>query len=109
MFQADAARFVRASPRIVAPSTVYTTQGVGGDSWKVAVWREPHDGSGQYLIAVDTAAGKERDRSVILVIDKRDGKLCAAFVSDTIMADDLARVALDSLRAASRSRCAKPT
>jgi hypothetical protein len=95
MFQADSARFIRTTPKATDPSRVYTVAGVEGDSWKVGIWRGPEEGSGQYLIGVDTAAGKERDRSVVIVADKRDGRLCAVLVSDTIMADDLARVALE--------------
>jgi hypothetical protein len=98
MFQADSARFIRSTPKVHPWTALYETHGLDGDAWKVRVWRTPEEGSGQYLIAVDTAAGKERDRSVILVADKRDGRLCAAFSSDTIMADDLARIALDLQR-----------
>lgn len=98
MFQADAARFIRTTPKTTDPQSVYSVHGVEGDTWAVGVWRTPEEGSGQYLIGVDTAAGKEKDRSVVIVADKRDGRLCAALVSDTIMADDLARVALDLQR-----------
>lgn len=98
MFQADSARFIRTTPKVLPSSTTYTTPGMDGESWSVAVYREPHEGSGQYVIGVDTAAGKERDRSCIVVVDKRDGRLAASFVSDTIMADDLARIALDLQR-----------
>lgn len=98
MFQADAARFIRTTPPVMPCSATHSTHGMDGETYITEIWRDAQEGSGQYLIGVDTAAGKERDRSVVVVVDKKDGRLCAAMVSDKIAADDLARVALDLQR-----------
>ena len=92
LFMSAAGRFIRCQPEVLKPVDVLTVEG-DADSWKVEIYRKPEDTSGQCVIGVDTAAGKERDHSAVAVIDKADGQVCASFNSDLIWTDDLARVA----------------
>lgn len=103
MWQSAAGRFISITPRVVEPLRVEVVDGVA-DSWRLEVYREPSDCSEQIVIGVDTASGKERDRSAVAVIDKRDRALVAAFTSDVIWPDDLALVAKRAQDAYTRKR-----
>ncbi|MEK9722160.1 MAG: hypothetical protein VW405_01585 [Rhodospirillaceae bacterium] len=92
MWQSSEGRFIGLTPQVVKPARVEVVDGVA-ESWRLEVYRDPLECSEQIVIGVDTAAGKERDRSAVAVVDKRDGQLVASFVSDTIWPDDLAKVA----------------
>jgi hypothetical protein len=90
-------RWVRHTPRVVEP--VYRMEVSGTDeNVQVDVYRSPDEGSGQYVIGVDVAAGLDRDASSVAVVDKRDLSIMASFVSPTIKTDDLAVVAVDVQR-----------
>jgi len=78
MFAASASRWVPATPKVTAPVDIITA-----GSARVGVWRKPADTT-QVVISVDTGKGVERDRSAVVVIDKRDHKLCAAFTSASL-------------------------
>lgn len=95
MWSASTGRWVPTTPAIVAPSMYVDAGGV-----RVPCWR-PADGS-QYVVGVDTASGKDRDRSAVVVIDKKDTAICAAFVSNTITISELAAITKDVVTAYSR-------
>ncbi|MCC7173494.1 MAG: hypothetical protein IT459_23825 [Planctomycetes bacterium] len=88
---------VRRPPHPMAGRTwprVLEVSGIAGDAWPVLIWREPAEASRQLAAWVDTAEGKGLSHSALVMIDKRDGGLVATFNDDTILGDDLARVAL---------------
>jgi hypothetical protein len=77
---------------VVPPGDTIRVQGVRGETWVVEVFRKREETCGQVLLAVDTATGKDRDHSTVVVIDKQTRALCAAFDSGSVLYDDLARV-----------------
>lgn len=89
MFQASSARWVSVTPRVLSPTSTIATAGS-----VLEVFKPLASTSGQLAIGVDTAAGKERDRSAIAVIDKRDTSLCACLVDDKIRTHALAQAVL---------------
>lgn len=91
MFQSSAGRFISGTPEVLTPDEVLAVPGLSGE-WDVEVFIPRDQTSQDVLIGVDTATGKERDSSAIVVIDRKDAKVCAAFASNTIQPDDLARV-----------------
>lgn len=91
-------RWIRARPEVVDPAQKIRVEGVGGTMWQLEVYRRPQDGSGQYLIGVDTSTGQDLDRSVAVVIDKEDQQICACFVDGGAAADNLAIAARELQR-----------
>jgi hypothetical protein len=78
MFTASASRWVPVSPQVTEPIDV-----VQCGPARVGIWRRPADTT-EVVIAVDTGKGVDRDRSAVVVVDKRDHRLCAAFTSNTL-------------------------
>lgn len=93
MFMASAARWVNSTPKVLKPVDVHTVMGVSGTDWKALIYIKPEDCTAEPLIGVDTAEGKGQDRSVVAVVDRVSRRLCAVFVSDRAMGDDVAKVA----------------
>lgn len=91
LFQVSAGRFIKRNPRVIEARNTVVAEGVN-ESWVASIYREPDEGSGQYIIGVDTAKGVLKDRSTVAVLDKRDWCLCASFCSDVIWGDDLAAI-----------------
>jgi hypothetical protein len=80
------------------PITPATTKPIGhleAGGIRVPVWRTYAESSGQLVVAVDTATGKDRDRSAVVVLDKRDHAVCAAYTSNTITLSELATIVRD--------------
>lgn len=86
MFQSSSSRWCTTTPKVLTPLRTIPIDGAA-----VSIWREPADTSGQCVISVDTAGGKGRDRSSIVVIDKKDKALCATLIDDRITTPSLAR------------------
>jgi hypothetical protein len=93
MFMAAEGLYVRARPRVLEPVDTLTTTGVDA-IWKSSIYRQPSL-CGPCVILVDTAEGKGLSRSVVLVMDRSDGKIVACFASADVRQDDLARIVLD--------------
>ena len=77
---------------MVDPVCYYECGGV-----RVPVWRRLADTSGQVIVSVDTGKGVERDRSSVVVLDKRDQHICACFVANTLDVHSFAAVVRDLL------------
>jgi hypothetical protein len=92
LFQAAAGRVIKATPKVLEPIAVTVVPGVGGDQWRVHVYVPKEETSGQLLIGVDTAQARGVSRSVVVVVDKRSGRICASFASAHILEDDLAAI-----------------
>lgn len=90
MFAASASRWIPVEPRVEDP-VLYLQCG----EVRVPVWCRREDGSGQYIASVDTGKGVERDRSAVVVIDKLNHKICAAFVSNVLDPHTFAGIARD--------------
>jgi len=95
MWSSSTGRWVPTTPAIVAPAHYIEASGVRVPCWRPA-------GSGQYVVGVDTASGKDRDRSAVVVLDKQDSAICAAFVSNTITISELANITRDVVKHYSR-------
>jgi hypothetical protein len=54
------------------------------------IFRLPSQGSGQYVIGVDTGGGLMRDSSAVVLVDKRDRTLMASWCSDSAPIDEIA-------------------
>lgn len=93
MFQSSSSRWVRATPR-----QREAQQRVVVDNAVIDVWARSEDTSHQLVVGVDTAAGKDKDRSAIAVVDKRDGSLVASLVDGTISTHTLARCVAEVVR-----------
>jgi hypothetical protein len=78
MFTASASRWVPVTPAVTQPVDI-----IQCGPARVGIWRQPADTT-QVVIAVDTGKGVDRDRSAVVVLDKRDHRLCAAFTSNTL-------------------------
>ncbi len=92
MFMSAEGRFIRCTTKVSTALDRIVVEGTN-EPWIMEVFVEPEDTSGQVTVGVDTAAGKERDSSAVVCIDKRDNRIVASFVSDTIWTDDLGLVA----------------
>lgn len=90
MWSASTGRWIPTTPAIVTPTRFLQASDV-----RVPCWRSSSEGSGQYVVGVDTASGKDRDRSAVVVIDKKDTAICAAYVSNTITISELAAITRD--------------
>lgn len=92
MWSSSTGRWVPNTPEVSQPLHYLEAGGV-----RVPCWRR--EGSGQYVVGVDTATGKDRDRSAIVVLDKRDQGLVAAYTSNTITISELAAITKDVVAA----------
>lgn len=90
MFRAAASRWIMSDPEVVTPIRKMPVPG-NGETFHVEIFHEPDDDYG-YITAVDTASGKERDSSAIVVIDRFSKKILASFDSNKIIPHDLAHV-----------------
>jgi hypothetical protein len=90
MWQASKSRWVAVTPQTTEPVAHIDCAG-----HRVPVWRSLADTSGQVVVGVDTATGKDRDRSAVVVIDKKDNAICAAFTSNTTTISELAAITAD--------------
>jgi len=79
MFSTASGRFIPISPKVLEPVAYLPCAGTN-----VASWVPLSSSSGQVVIAVDTGKGVERDRSAVVVLDKRDLRICAAFSSASL-------------------------
>lgn len=81
--------------------------GLSGKRWTLDVYVRPGESSGHHVVSVDTAWGRDKTRSVVLVTDLADGRILASFSSALVMYDDLARMAQVAWHAYSqdRNRC----
>lgn len=95
MWSSSTGRWVPTTPAIVAPAHYIEASGVRVPCWRPAA-------GGQYVVGVDTASGKDRDRSAVVVLDKQDSAICAAFVSNTITISELANITRDVVKHYSR-------
>lgn len=94
MFQASEARWVRATPVVREPiARVPVVSTTFAETYYLDIYERPIEGH-DYVIGVDTATAKDKDRSVVAVVDHESKRLVACFVDGTIYGDDLARVAL---------------
>lgn len=75
------------------------------DGHPLHIYRPLEKTSGQIVIGVDVAKGVNRDSSVIAVVDKYDGFLCAMLHSNSILLPQLAR----AIRTAHDLFTVKPT
>lgn len=95
MWSSSTGRWVPTTPGVDTPTLHLEAAGV-----RVPCWRAP--AGGQYVVAVDTASGKDRDRSAVVVLDKRDSAICAAYVSNTITISELSNIVRDVVKHYSR-------
>lgn len=93
MFAASEGRVVKVTPEIAEVVHQIEVPGVGGDVWRLDVYRKPEDTSGQIVGAVDTSQGIGESRSAVCFTDKLDGRIVAAFAHAFCRHDDLARIA----------------
>lgn len=106
LFAAGEGRVILVTPPMAHVHSHLTIPGVRGDTWSIEVYGEgfideltgrwmagPIRHSGQCVVSVDTAGGKGRTDSIVIVQDKRDGRPLACFASNLVLYDDLARVA----------------
>lgn len=91
MFRMAGSLWVRAQPEVTEPVArhVIKSDVHSNEQFQVQIFRPESEGSGQYIIGVDVAAGIGRDASAISVIDKSDEFLCASLRSSTIIGHDL--------------------
>lgn len=92
LFAATTGRVVSVTPNIAEVVERVPALGLGGQQHWLEVYRKPEDCSGAVVIAVDTAYGVNKTRSVVLALDMADAKIVASFCSANVMFDDLARV-----------------
>lgn len=88
-------RWVRTSPTVVEPIQSHTVESPSEVGLMWHRYRQPSDGSGHYLVVVDPSGGLERDASPVIVLDRRDRRICASFYSNVAKFDDLATAILD--------------
>lgn len=92
LFAATSGRVISVTPAIAEVVERVPVLGLGGQQHLLEVYIRPEECSGSVIIAVDTAYGVNKTRSVVLVVDTATAKVCAAFCSATVLFDDLARV-----------------
>lgn len=94
LFVATAGRYITKTPQVAPVVETVPVSGVSGMLWGLDVFVPPEDCSGHVNIAVDTAWGLGKTRSVVLAVDVRSPrKILAAFSSPLVEQDDLARIA----------------
>lgn len=89
-FNLASGRWIRCVPEVLPHRSHMCGNTKRGDILKV--YREPHEGSGQYVIGVDTAGKKGLTRHAVAVIDKKDGALAACCVLEEKTHYDLVEV-----------------
>jgi hypothetical protein len=96
LLAASSGRVVEATPELAPVDGHLEVMGMRGDLWSVEIYGDndtPIEHSGQVVIAIDSAQGVQKTNSIVLAVDKRDRRILAAFFDNTILHDDLARVA----------------
>lgn len=130
LFAAGLGRVILADPPAAVVDGYLEVNGLRGDTWNVEVYGEKvyamngaeyvydENGnpvverieqipdSGQVVITVDTAQGVKKTNSIVLAVDKKDRRPLACFWDNTILHDDLARVAQTVREFFSRKRAA---
>lgn len=82
-------RWCNVDPAEHDPIEEYTLPDVPG---VVRIYRAPADCSHHLVLGCDTAGGLGLDRSVVAVVDGRDGFVCATYVSSEVKNYDLAKI-----------------
>lgn len=96
LLAASSGRVIEATPSLAEIDGHLEVMGMRGDLWSIEIYGrdgEPYDHSGQVVIAIDSAQGVGKTNSIVLAVDKRDRRPLACFWDNTILHDDLARVA----------------
>ncbi len=93
LFVATAGRVIDVTSEIAATVDRVDVHGLSGHVWSLDIYVRPEECSGNVFVTVDTAWGRGKTRSVVLVVDIADGRILACLASSLIMYDDLARVA----------------
>lgn len=118
LFASDHGRVITVDPPLAVVDGHLEVHGLRGDTWAIEVYGE-HDylmrgtdyvyddngkpvvtdtrqiaDSGQVVITVDTAYGVKKTNSIVLAVDKKSRRPLACFHDNTILHDDLARVAM---------------
>jgi hypothetical protein len=97
LLAASAGRVIEATPELAHVDGHLEVTGMRGDTWSVEVYGTPEHGafehSGQVVVTIDSAQGVGKTNSIVLATDKRDRRILACFWDNTILHDDLARVA----------------
>jgi hypothetical protein len=96
LLAASAGRVIEATPTLAEVDGHLEVIGMRGDVWNIEIYGEhgePIDHSGQVVVTIDSAQGVGKTNSIVLATDKRDRRILAAFWDNTILHDDLARVA----------------
>lgn len=118
LFAAGLGRVILVDPPTAVVDGHLEVHGLRGDTWAIEVYGE-HDylmrggeyvyddngkpivvdtkqiaDSGQVVITVDTAYGVKKTNSIVLAVDKHTRRPLACFADNTILHDDLARVAM---------------
>lgn len=106
-------RVIEATPALAEVDGYLEVIGMRGDLWVAEIYgepvysdtlvdaagdplviaTEPIEHSGQVVVVIDSAQGVGKTNSIVLAIDKRDRRILACFADNTILHDDLARVA----------------
>ncbi len=86
-------RWVHTTPEVREPIKSLPVPGTHG-RMRVDIWKEAADGSGHFVLGVDTAGGLGLDASAVALIDHEDGELCASFSSESSTIDDLVQVVM---------------
>lgn len=111
MFQVSSGRVIMKTPQVWDVGERMPVLGVDGTRWDVEVrgaWVDDlgnpcprghgalvvPENSGQLILGVDTSQAMGKSRSAVVAVDKRDGRIVAAFASSQVYSDDLMRVAL---------------
>jgi hypothetical protein len=86
-----AGRWIRKTPAVQDPVDRHYVEDAT-ERLYLDIYRHCHEGSGYYVIGVDTAAGLGRDRSAVVVVDQLSREIMASFVDSECKMDDLAGV-----------------
>ena len=102
LLAASAGRVIEVTPELAIVDGYLEVIGMRGDTWHVEVYGERIDDagatdaiahSGQVVITIDSAQGVQKTNSIVLATDKRDRRHIACFWDNSVIHDDLARVA----------------
>lgn len=118
LFASDHGRVITVDPPVAVVDGYLEVHGLRGETWAIEVYGE-HEylmrgaeyvyddngkpivvdtkqikDSGQVVITVDTAYGVKKTNSIVLAVDKHTRRPLACFADNTILHDDLARVAM---------------
>lgn len=83
-------RWCNKDPIVLEPIRKLTMAGVPGE---VKIFIEPCDTSHHKVIGLDTAGGKGKDCSAVVLVDGENERICASYVSDDVRTTELAKVA----------------